>query len=278
MANSLDWSSQVVLGNYIPVSSVIHHMDARAKLALFVIFIGVLSFTHSIPLELVWLIAEFVMLFLGKIPVRYFLSGIRPALPLLLLFMVLQLFFLPVHGATHWWITWGWIRIGSATVVLIISGALRFVVIFLLIQLLTASTSLTNLAHAFEQILSPLGKWRLPVHELALIMVIAVRFVPTFASEADKIRKAQASRGADIGTARSWQWIKRTKSVFPILLPLFILAINRAEELVLAMEARGFVPGTKRSRYITFAWQKNDTWFFLVGVVFAVLMAGWQFF
>ncbi len=278
MENSLNWSSQIVIGKYIPSTSILHRMDPRAKLTLFILFLAVLSFTHSVTLEMVWLVALFLLLYVGKIPVRYFFSGLRPALPLLFLFMLLQLFFLPVPGATHFWLTWSWFKIGPETITLIVSGALRFIVIFLLIQLLTASTSLTDLAHAFEQLLSPLAKLRLPVHEVAIIIVIAVRFVPTFAAEADKIRRAQAARGADIGTAKAWQVIKRTKSVFPILLPLFILAINRAEDLVLAMEARGFVPGGKRTRYITFAWRKRDTLGFVLGTVFTVLMGVWQFY
>ena len=278
MANSLDWSSQVVLGKYIPADSGVHRMDPRAKLALFILFLAVLSFTHSIVPELVWLAAEMAMLRFSKIAAGYFVGGLRPALPLLFLFMLLQLFFLPVPATAQWWLAWGWFRIGPQTTALIVSGALRFLLIFLLIQLLTASTSLTDLAHAFEQILAPLAKLRLPVHETSLIMVIAVRFVPTFASEADKIRRAQAARGADIGTARWWQWIKRTRAVFPILLPLFILAINRAEDLVLAMEARGYAPGFRRTRYVTFKWRRSDTGTLLLGAVFAVLMGLWQFF
>ncbi len=278
MENSLNWSSQVVIGKYIPAESFVHRMDPRAKLSLFILFLAIVSFTRTILPEVVWLVALFSLLYIGKIPIRYFFSGLRPALPLLFLFMLLQLFFLPMPGASRDWLVWGWVKIGPETIVLIISGALRFIVIFLLIQLLTASTSLTDLAHAFEQLLSPLAKLRLPVHEVAIIMVIAVRFVPTFAAEADKIRRAQAARGADIGTARAWQVIKRTKSVFPILLPLFILAINRAEDLVMAMEARGFVPGERRTRYITFAWRKRDTLGAVIGAIFAALMGIWQFY
>ena len=95
MENSLNWSSQIVIGKYIPSTSILHRMDPRAKLTLFILFLAVLSFTHTITLEMVWLVALFLLLYVGKIPVRYFFSGLRPALPLLFLFMLLQLFFLP---------------------------------------------------------------------------------------------------------------------------------------------------------------------------------------
>jgi energy-coupling factor transport system permease protein len=147
---------------------------------------------------------------------------------------------------------------------LAIISMIRFIEIVIFTSVYTLSTTLSDVTHSLERLLSPLRIIRFPVHETALIVTIALRFVPTFAQEAEKIMKAQASRGASFGTTHWWQIVKRTASVFPIIVPLFLSAMRRADDLVLAMEARGYIAGAPRTSYIQFDNRMVDGLFLVI--------------
>ncbi|TGV29914.1 energy-coupling factor transporter transmembrane protein EcfT, partial [Mesorhizobium sp. M00.F.Ca.ET.186.01.1.1] len=153
-------------------------------------------------------------------------------------------------------------------------SAMRFVEVIFLSSVLTLSTSTTELTHGMERLLGPLEKVKFPVHAFALIITIAIRFVPTFAMEMEKMMKAQASRGADFGTGEWWRIVQRTKDMFPIIIPLFNVALSRAEDLILAMEARCYMPGASRTRYTQYKAKGIDYAALVASVVISVVMLG----
>ncbi len=155
----------------------------------------------------------------------------------------------------------------------------RLVEFILLVSLLTFTTTTTSIAHGQESLLDPLKRIGLPVHEFALTMTIALRFVPIIAEEAERLVKAQASRGADLAAGSRLQFIQQTRKLIPLIVPLFISALERAEELIVAMEARGYLGGKGRTRYVQFHATRMDLAAVALTIVFAaaVLLAPFPF-
>ncbi|MDQ0190019.1 energy-coupling factor transporter transmembrane protein EcfT [Alicyclobacillus cycloheptanicus] len=264
-------SRRITIGQYLPTDSSIHRMDARFKLAAFVLVVVVGSMVSSLSSNLLLLVFSIVCMVLGRIPLRYGLSGIRPAVPVLVILFVFQLLFYRAGPHDVVLARFGPIMVTQGGLLLSVVSIIKFIEIVFFISVLTLSTTLSDLSHALESLLGPLRRIRFPVHESALILTIALRFVPTFAQEAEKLMKAQASRGGDFGTARWWQLWKRVKSVFPVLLPLFLSAMRRAEDLVLAMEARGYVPGAQRTSYVALKSSRRDVLYFLAAAAVCAL-------
>lgn len=260
-------SRRITIGQYLPTNSVVHRMDARYKLVAFTIVVLASAFAPTLVGNLILLAFSLVALWISRIPLGYGLSGIRPALPILVVLFLLEMFFYAGAGHSQVLARVGPLTITAGGLSVAVLSVIRFVDIVFFISILTLSTTLSDLSHGVESLLRPLRKVRFPVHESALILTIALRFVPTFAEEAEKLMRAQASRGGDFGTARWWQIWRRTKSMFPILLPLFLSAMHRAEDLVFAMEARGYVPGAARTSYIALRSTSRDLWALLVCVV-----------
>jgi energy-coupling factor transport system permease protein len=193
---------------------------------------------------------------MGRIPFAYALGGLVPAIPFIVLLAVLQLLFFgrALDPASPVVFQWGWIAVTGAVVRLVVVSAARFVEMFFVTSVFTLSTRTTELTHAIEQLLRPLERllrpvWRVRVaHELALVVTIALRFVPTLALEAERLMKAQVSRGGRWGGSR-WRVVAWTRKLLPLLVPLFTFALRRAEELIVAMEARAYTGGTGRTTY-----------------------------
>ncbi len=251
MSGEFELTRNITIGQYVPTGSVIHKLDPRFKLLLFVILILAVSFCDSYYGNIFALIVSLAMFWISRIPLSYGMSGIKPALPFMIALAILQLLFYGNNfgDAGTIYFHWGIVEMTSGSVQLVVVSTMRFVEIIFLTSVLTLSTSTTELAHGMEQVLSPLKVLKIPVHAFALIMTIAVRFVPTFAMEMEKMMKAQASRGAEFGTGGWWRIVQRTRDMFPIIVPLFSVALNRAEDLVLAMEARCYTPTDERTSY-----------------------------
>lgn len=264
-------SRRITIGQYLPLESPVHKMDARFKLIAFALVVVAGTIVSQIPGNLVLLVFSAVCLGLGRVPIRYGLSGIRPAVPVLVILFIFQILFYRSGPGDVVIATIGFVHITAGGLRLAIVSIIRFVDIVFFISVLTLTTTLSDLSHAVESLLGPLRRIRFPVHESALILTIALRFVPTFAAEAEKLMRAQASRGGDFGTARWWQLWKRVKSVFPILLPLFLSAMHRAEDLVLAMEARGYVPGAPRTSYVALRSGSRDVLSLLICAAVCIL-------
>ncbi|MGQ7276885.1 MULTISPECIES: energy-coupling factor transporter transmembrane component T family protein [Brevibacillus] len=275
MSAEFELTRNITIGQYLPTGSIVHRLDPRFKLAAFVILILAIAICGTYVGNLFALLVCLWLFHLARIPLRYGLSGVKPAVPFILILAVLQLLFYGeiAQGGTIY-LQYGVVTISSESVRLVIVSAMRFVEVIFLSSVLTLSTSTTELTHGMERLLRPLETIRFPVHAFALIITIAIRFVPTFAMEMEKMMKAQASRGADFGTGEWWRIVKRTKDMFPILIPLFNVALSRAEDLILAMEARCYTPGAARTRYAHYTAHGRDYAAVAVSVVMSAVMVG----
>ena len=233
----------ITIGQHFPGNSLVHRFDPRLKLVLTVAYI-VLLFAASNPLGLTLSILFLgVMYKVAKIPVKMIGKSLKPILPIVLFTAVLNLFFVSGEGdpLVHFW----FLSIYAEGVRYAVLMAVRVMALIAGTSLLTYTTSPIVLTDAIEQLLKPLGKLHFPVHELAMMMSIALRFIPTLIEETDKIMSAQKARGADF---ESGNLIQRAKALIPILIPLFVSAFRRAEELALAMECRCYHGGKGRTR------------------------------
>lgn len=273
----------ITIGQYLSLGSFIHRMDPRLKLLCFACIVAAVTFSSTLTANAVLLLVTFALIPVSKIGVRYALSGLKPAIPIVLLLAGMQiLFYTPgfagqgLGTCTVYFQLWIVVP-NSCGVELAIVSAARFVELLILTSLLTFSTTITELTLGTEGLLSPLQRFRFPAHELALTMTIALRFVPTFAEELERIMKAQVSRGADLGQQGAFRFIQQTKSLLPLVVPLFLSALRRAEELILAMEARCYVGGKGRTHFVQFKARPSDFVALAVSVVFAAVMLIYPF-
>lgn len=278
MAGEFELSRNITIGQYVSTNSIIHRFDPRFKLAVFSILILTISFCGSYLANLVALGLSLLLFLVSKIRLAYGMSGVKPALPFMIILAILQLLFYGgVADTGTVYVHYGFVDITSASIKLVVVSAMRFVEIIFITSVLTLSTTITELAHGIELLLRPLRMIKLPVHAFALIITIAVRFVPTFAIEMEKMMKAQASRGAEFGTGEWWRIIKRTRDMFPIIVPLFNVALTRAEDLVLAMEARCYTPTDERTSFKRYDAKSSDYLLFTIGIVLSAALVGIPF-
>jgi energy-coupling factor transport system permease protein len=240
----------ITIGQYLPTGSYLHTLDPRAKIVAAILITAAVSFTPSLLGNVCLLVACLALVGLGRIPLAYALRGIIPAVPILVVLAIMQLLFFgrtfdPTSPVIF---HWGWVVITIAVARLVVVSAARFVELLIITSVFTLSTRTTELTTGIESLLRPFRRIRVPSHELALVVTIAIRFVPTLALEAERLMKAQASRGGRFGGSR-WQFVATTRRMFPILVPLFTYALKRGEELIVAMEARAYMGGEGRTTY-----------------------------
>lgn len=268
-------SRNITIGQYLALGSFIHRMDPRVKLLSFTLLVAAITFSASLAANAILLLVVFALVPLSKIPMRYALSGLKPAIPIVLLLAALQILFYTsaFTGSPNCvsFLRWGPIDSNTCGVQLAVVSAARFIELLVLTSLLTFSTTITELTLGTEQLLSPLQRFNFPAHELALTMTIALRFVPTLAEELERIMKAQVSRGADLGQQGRLRFIRQTRALLPLIVPLFLSALRRAEGLILAMEARCYTGGKGRTHFLELETRRND-WMALASVV--ALVAG----
>ncbi|MBQ6042049.1 MAG: energy-coupling factor transporter transmembrane protein EcfT [Oscillospiraceae bacterium] len=232
----------ITLGQYFPMDSVVHRMDARYKIIITMVFLVMLFWGQHLTSLLAGLLFVAVAMICSKIPPKMLLKSIKPIVPVLVITGVLNLFLLS-GGKVLW--EWKFIKLTEQGVQTSVFMLVRICLLIAGTSLLTYTTSPIVLTDAIESLLSPLKKLKMPVHELAMMMTIALRFIPTLIEETDKIMAAQKARGADM---ESGSLIQRAQALVPILIPLFVSAFRRAEELALAMECRCYHGGEGRTR------------------------------
>lgn len=244
---------KMIFGRYVPADSVIHRMDPRSKLMLIFIFVGIVFIANNVLTYGALTIYTFFMITLSKVPFRFIYTGLKPVL-LLVVFTLLLHLFLTREGEVLF--QFGWLTIYEAGLRQGIFISLRFFLLILMTSILTLTTTPIEITDGLESLLAPLKKVKFPVHELALMMSISLRFIPTLMQETDKIMKAQTARGVDF---TSGPVKERVKSIIPLLIPLFVSSFKRAEELAVAMEARGYRGGEGRTKYRQLSWDLKDT-------------------
>ncbi len=255
----------ITLGQYLPGDTAVHRLDPRAKILLTIVYI-VMIFCVTSP---VWYVLPLAFLLmtarLSGLTPKNLLKSIKPLRFLLILTFALNLFF--SSGETVW-VQWGALRLTREGFLTAVHFSMRLVFLVTGTSVLTLTTSPVALSDGIEMLLSPLKIVRFPAHELAMMMTIALRFIPTLIEEADKIMKAQMARGADF---ESGNLLKRAKAMIPLLVPLFVSAFRRAGDLAMAMEARCYHGGEGRTRLRVLRYKHNDLWALLITVGFLAL-------
>lgn len=257
--------NDITIGQYYPAKSVIHKLDARVKLVATFIFMISLFIINKFWTYLIVVASLIAIIKLSKIPAKYILKGLKPLKWIIIFTFFINIFFIP--GDVVW--SFGFIKITQQGISQSIFMALRLIFLVVGTSLLTLTTSPIELTDGIEKLLNPFRKVGLPVHELAMMMTIALRFIPTLLDETDKIMKAQMSRGADF---ESNNIINRAKNLVPLLIPLFISAFRRADELAMAMEARCYRGGYNRTKMRQSIITKKDYIAVCILVVYLVII------
>ena len=254
----------ITMGQYYPVDSWVHRLDPRTKILLTIamivaVFLVKTMVGYGLILGFMYLVSK-----LSNIPFKMLMKGVKPLKFILILTFLLNLFF---STGTTMLVEWGFLKISYEGLSQAIHYSLRLVFLVLGTSLMTLTTSPIALSDGIEMLLSPLKVIKFPAHELAMMMSIALRFIPTLMEEADKIMKAQMARGADF---ESGNLLARAKAMVPLLVPLFGSAIRRAGDLAMAMESRCYHGGENRTRLRVLKITKND---FLAGAAVCGLIA-----
>lgn len=263
----MELTKNLTLGIYFPGNTTLHCLDPRTKIVATTGLISLLLFTNNYTAYAFFAAFALGLILIAKIPVGFALRGLRPMIPFLAMMWLFQIFFQKPPGAEmifSWWrlsVTDAGLHIGTLM-------SIRVLLLYLVTTILTLTTSTVELTDGTEALLRPFQKIGIPAQELALTMVIALRFVPTLAEEAEKIIKAQMARGVDFGRGN---FIQKIIKLFPVLLPLFINAFRRADELITAMESRCYTGGTGRTKMKVLYLTKNDFYSWGILLAFAAM-------
>ncbi len=250
--------ADITLGQFFPGHSMLHKTDPRVKICL-IIFHIVLIFTagNFFSLGLVVLFT-FLGMCVSKVPLKLYVKGLKPILFIVVFTAVLNIF----YGTGEPLVQWGWLKITGNGILNALFVSVRIVLLIFTSSVLTFTTSPNQLTDAIERLLKPLSKLHVPVHEFAMMMTIALRFVPLLLEETDKIMSAQKARGADM---ESGGILQRIKALIPVLIPLFVSAFRRAYDLATAMESRCYHGGEGRTKMRVLKLGKQDV--FILGAV-----------
>ena len=267
------WLRHITIGQYLPGDSLAHRLDPRAKITIALLLTVAMMVNASYLGNLLLLAICLGLVGASGVSLRYILSGMRPAAPILAMLIVFQILFMGNSSPdmllpARMFFQWGPIAIGAAGFQLAFVLMARFFLLTVLASLLTNTTPMSYLAYGIEDMLRPFRRLGLPAHEISVVGASALRGVPRLGEELETIMKAQASRGADLGTRRRFNFIHTTRAVLVVLVPLFLDAFRRAEELIVAMEARCYVGGQGRTRMVQLRLAGAD-WLAMAGCALA---------
>lgn len=255
----------ITLGQYFPGNSLLHRFDPRSKILFTVLFIAAIFLCKGLVSYGITLLILLMMIGISKVRPRVFLKGMKPVVFIVVCTAILNLFY--TSGTVLW--SWGILKITEEGIWKAGFMVLRILMLIACTLLLTYTTSPILLTDGLEKLLRPLKKLHFPVHELSMMMSIALRFIPTLIQETDKIISAQKARGADFD---SGNLIQKAKALIPILIPLFISSFRRAEELAIAMECRCYHGGEGRTKLSELHYQTRDWVAYLTSAALLAVM------
>ena len=253
----------ITIGQYYPAKSILHRLDPRVK------FVGTIAFLISLFVaDSLWgylLATAFlaVVIVLSKVPVKFMMKGLKPLFFIFILTVAFNLFLVPGKVVVQIWI----LKITEEGIRQAIKIGIRLIYLVMGSSVMTLTTTPNQLTDGLEKLMRPLNKIKVPVHEIAMMMSIALRFIPILMEETDNIMKAQIARGADF---ESGNLIKKAKNLIPLLVPLFISAFRRADDLAMAMEARCYHGGDHRTSMKPLKYQNHDIMAYLVLLVYLI--------
>ena len=255
----------ITIGQYYPTGSVIHQMDPRVKLfGTFVFLISVFAYKGIVGLAVVTVFLAAIIK-ISKVPFRYMIKGLRAIIILMLITAAFNLFLTPGETVFQVWK----IKVTEEGIAAAVRMMIRLTYLVLGTSLMTLTTTPNQLTDGLEHALKPLVHLHVPVHEIAMMMSIALRFIPILVEETDKIMKAQMARGANFEEGNV---IQRAKAMIPLLVPLFVSAFRRANDLALAMEARCYRGGEGRTKMKPLRYQSMDRTAYLVLAAYLILL------
>lgn len=255
-----------IIGRYLPLDTLIHRLDPRSKLIFVFLFVILIFFAHSFATYLWLFILIMTIVQLSHIKTWFLIKGLTP-IWIFLIFTFIMHLFVTKGGVRIFEL--GFVSIDTHGILEGIYIVLRLMFIMMISTVMTLTTSPIDLTDAFEKLLYPLKLVKIPVHQLSMMMSIALRFIPTLMNELDKIILAQKSRGSELS---SGTLMNRIKAFIPLLIPLFISAFQRAEDLAIAMEVRGYDANTERTSYRELQWKVKDTIVVLLIIPIAVVL------
>ncbi|HHT01313.1 MAG TPA: energy-coupling factor transporter transmembrane protein EcfT [Firmicutes bacterium] len=265
----MSFLGDITIGQYYPAESVVHRLDPRTKITLTMVMVTAVFLAPDFWAQGSLAILTLLMVKVSGVPLSYLFRGLRPILIILAFTFVLNALMIP--GAELARI--GPLSISQPGVLMGLLLAIRLILLVAIASLLSLTTTPIDLTDGLEQILSPFRRLGVPAHELAMMMSIALRFVPTLLEEAEKIIKAQMARGADF---ESGNVIQRARAMVPVLVPLFVGAFRRADELALAMEARCYRGGYQRTRLKQLRFGTHDLMAGCAGVLLLLVLFLWR--
>lgn len=257
---------KLILGRYVPGNSLIHRLDPRSKLLAMILYIIIVFWANNVITNVIMVAFTLVIVLLSKIKLSFFLKGVQPMIGIILFTTLFQMFFTQ-GGETYF--QFGFLKITSYGFSQAILIFMRFVLIIFFSTLLTLTTTPLSLADAVESLLKPFTGFKVPAHEIGLMLSLSLRFVPTLMDDTTRIMNAQRARGVDFGEGNL---IQKVKSIIPILIPLFASSFKRADALALAMEARGYQGGDGRTKYRILQWHLKDTLTLIVLIILGILL------
>lgn len=260
----------ITLGQYYPGQSPIHRLDARTKIIATLLYIIELFIVNNFWGFLIGAGALFAVIAVSRVPVRFIFRGLTAVFIIIAFTFLINLFM--VDGRILW--QWKFLKITYEGLTRALFMAVRLVLLIIGSSMMTLTTKPVELTDGLEKLLRPFSKIGLPSHEIALMMTIALRFIPTLMEETDKIIKAQEARGADFESGNLFQ---RARNLIPILIPLFISSFRIAQDLALAMEARCYHGGAGRTRMNEIRFDKGDAFAALLMILFLALIIGSRF-
>ncbi|MGL5677492.1 MAG: energy-coupling factor transporter transmembrane component T family protein [Cellulosilyticaceae bacterium] len=255
----------ITIGQYYPVKSSLHALDPRTKILLTFAYIISLFLVEGIVGYGIVVATLYGVIRVSKVPIKYMLKGLKSIVIILLFTVTLNIFF---TQGEHVLVEWGIFVISIEGILMAVEMGVRLVLLIVGSSILTLTTSPIQLTDGIESLLRPFKKIGVPAHEIAMMMSISLRFIPILLEETDKIMKAQTARGADF---ESGNIIQRAKAMIPIMIPLFISAFRRAEDLAMAMEARCYRGGEGRTRMNELQYTDKDRYAFVLGTLFVIL-------
>lgn len=261
-------NNKVFFGLYIPTGSLIHRLDPRLKIIVCFCYVIAVFFANNVWTN-IWLgIILLALIKLSRVPAKVYWQGIKPLMLVIIITALVQLFF--TTGGTVYW-QWGWLSLTHNGIIQSLYLILRFLYIITVSTILTVSTSTLELAAGIESLMKPLKWLHVPVSQFAMMMSIALRFIPTIMDEVQTIMDAQRSRGVDFAEG---SLLRRLKKFVPVMIPLFVSAMKRADDLALAMEARGYAPGAPQTEYRQLKWRNWDYWSLGLALVAILVLFG----
>ncbi len=262
--------TDITIGQYFPGNSVVHKMDARMKIILTVALIVAIFVCKTLPSLAVIVVASIALVLVSKIPLKTVYKSVKPLGIIILFTAILNLFYGKGEPLVQIWK----LKITESGIMTAVFMAIRIIALVVISSLLTYTTSPNELTDALERLMKPLKIFKIDVHSISMTMTIALRFIPTLIEEIDKIMSAQKSRGADMDSGGI---IHRAKALIPVLIPLFVSAFRRANELAYAMECRCYRGGEGRTKMKVMKFSLRDYVSLLVVILFIALLVSFNF-